>query len=78
MRKGSTGSPNREHDAARDVPGQRMSDPQRPADPVDEAAEQSFPASDPPAWIGMHAGAPTPYIDVPSPEDYRSGAPGAY
>jgi alkylhydroperoxidase/carboxymuconolactone decarboxylase family protein YurZ len=29
------------------------------SDPIDDELEQSFPASDPPHWSGMHAGAPS-------------------
>jgi alkylhydroperoxidase/carboxymuconolactone decarboxylase family protein YurZ len=30
-----------------------------PKDPIDNALENTFPASDPPGWTGTHAGAPS-------------------
>lgn len=37
-----------------------MAEPDQRRDEVDESSEESFPASDPPAWEPSHAGSPVP------------------
>ena len=50
---------------------QQRHDPRRPVDPVEEAGLESFPASDPPAWVPAHVGAP---VDVEALLESHSGA----
>lgn len=47
-------------------PPERRADTKEDApDPVEQASEESFPASDPPSWGPLHPGKPAQHPDAP-------------
>jgi hypothetical protein len=56
--------PDRENLPNPPAPGTGAPPTPGPEDPLDEAAEESFPASDPPSWEPLHTGPPGEHPDI--------------
>lgn len=60
----------RDRDDRRAAAGERPAEPRHDEEMVDEAGDESFPASDPPSWEPLHSGAPErniPQRGAPNP-----------
>jgi hypothetical protein len=56
--RGRDAAPEQRHQDESAGDGERRAQPGDPDAKVDEAVEESFPASDPPAWTQLHVGGP--------------------
>lgn len=68
----------RDRDDRRASAGERPAEPRHDEEMVDEAGDESFPASDPPSWEPLHSGAPKrniPQRGAPNPGAANPGAP---